>query len=182
MLEATIQYTRVKYSCGHEELVRADSDWLRSELFHVFAKETARCRVCAIAAQKRVNEYLRKVAEKSAPKAATGLIDLVGTQKQIEWATKIRNKASALWMYSMRINSDSPLIEGMQIMMDTLFAQSDAQFWIKSAKQNKWYVLRSVEYPNFVLSEALRPLGKTKSATIEEKIEAAKRWRVPILY
>lgn len=179
MIEATIQYTRVQYSCGHEEMVRADSDWLRSEVFQVFAKDTGRCRVCSIAAAKRVNDYLRKVAEQSAPKVVDGLTELKGSPKQIEWATRIRDKAAALWFFSMKINCDSPYLEIMQIMHDTIFAQNDAQFWIKSAKQRKWYVSRSVEYPNFVASEALLAAGKTKSASIEEKIEAAKQWRVP---
>lgn len=182
MLEATIQYTRVKYSCGHEELVRADSEWLRSDVFQIFAKDTGRCRVCSIAAAKRVNDYLRKVAAENAPKAVQGLVELSGSPKQIEWAKRIRDKAAALWFYSFKINSDSPYLQIMQIMHDTIFAQNDAQFWIKSAKQRKWYISRSVEYPNFVASEAFLAVGKTKSASIDEKIEAAKRWRVPTFH
>jgi hypothetical protein len=105
----------ITHTCGHEQTIQivgpekdraSKADWYRSQP----------CTTC-----KRAN----KLSEDAA--ATAHMAALIGSPKQVTWATKIRAEANA---EINRFVGAKELRPEFRTALDTLFAHNEASFWI----------------------------------------------------
>ncbi len=122
-----------KYACGHEGRVNIygpekDRKWKAEKEFK---------KVCP--------ECWKKQYEEKIINASSGLPELTGTPKQVEWATNIRAKMKIELEKNMNYYKGKVEIKGLNFdeQVQKLFAQSNSVFWIENRSEYLVDLLRN---------------------------------------
>lgn len=127
------------FACGHDGRVNI----IGPMKHRVWKAERAFSRLCpSCYGQYKQDERERKSQEAAEEARKMGLPDLVGTQKQVEWATRIRQGAIEWYekyiekkFYLVEKITEEQAIEGMDYLLEH---QTSAAWWIDNRDEFRW--------------------------------------------